>query len=195
MLLQVCVCVSSFSCAALQQFSSMTDSVVFECRTGPPSSWLALRAAANCQDHILLPSSLRFPAEQAGYTQTRLCSAAVDAAQRDPLLRRRSICLLGPARTYTVRVILAFTRVHRYTSSLSVQFRSLCHGFGMHTRCGLSRLSTNLNQRLIFSFSAPRWATHQYSPYLLQKCTTVSTCIEILDNKLINIHVMANNWL
>lgn len=57
-------------------------------RTGQPSSWLALRAAANCQDHFLLPSSLRFPAEQAGYTQTRLCSAAVDAAQGDSLLRR-----------------------------------------------------------------------------------------------------------
>lgn len=105
-----------------------------ERRTGPPSSWLALRAAANCQDHFLLPSSLRFPAEQAGYAQTRLCSAAADAAQRDPLLRRSLL------RTYTVRVILAFTRVYRYTSSLSVQFRSLCHGFGMQRRCGLSPL-------------------------------------------------------
>lgn len=186
----MCVCVIfQLCCSTAVQLHDWFCCV--EHRTGPPSSWLALRAAANCQDHFLLPSSLRFPAEQAGYAQTRLCSAAVDDAQRDPLLRRRSICLLRPARTYTVRVILAFTRVYRYTSSLSVQFRSLCHGFGMQRRCGLSRLFYKSQPEINFLSFCTQMGDTSEQPLLAAK---VSTCIEILYNNLINIHVMANNW-
>ncbi len=189
MLLQVCVwvCVSVFQlcCSTAVQLHDWFCCV--ERRTGPPSSWLALRAAANCQDHFLLPSSLRFPAEQAGYTQTRLCSAAADAAQRE-----EHVCSGLPGHTQSVWYSLS----HAFTDTQAVcQYNLEVCATDLACKDGVVCLlfSTNHNQRLIFSLSASRWPTHQYSPFLLQKCTTVSTCIEILYNNLIHIHVMPNN--
>lgn len=69
----VCVRVRHFSCASLQQSVSMTDSVVL-------SSGLT-RSQSRSQLPGSLPPSQQFKISS-GYTQTRLCSAAVDALHR-----------------------------------------------------------------------------------------------------------------
>lgn len=192
MLLQVCMCVCHLSAVLL--YSSSAPWLILLCWAQDWAAQLLTRSQSCSQLPGSLPPSQQFKISSGAgwlHTQTQLCSAAVDDAQRDPLLRRRSICLLRPARTYTVHVILAFTRVYRYTSSLSVQFRSLCHGFGMQRRCGLSRLFYKSQPEINFLSFCTQMGDTSEQPLLAAK---VSTCIEILYNNLINIYVMANNW-